>query len=300
MKYKSKDKFVSVCLITYKHEPTIRNAIESILMQKVVFSWELIIADDNSQDNTRSIILEYYEKYPDLIKLLFQKINVGPSRNFVDLISMAKGKYIAYLEGDDFWTDPFKLQNQIDLLENNPNKVGAFHNCEIRYESELKSNLMIRSDENRRKFKLEDLTSSNFVHLSTFVFRSKFLPNEIFTDKYSALTFGDWPLVMLIARNGDILYQPFIMGVYRKNFGSTWGMQPEHVNIEKIINGLKLLIKYNWFDQKINIRLNKTQKKLKRNTCFIFILLRKIKNKFKTILRTYFLNKRICIIRFVY
>src|SRR5260221_9377408 len=101
---------LSVCLITYNHSKFIRQAIEGVLMQSVNFSWELIIADDCSTDGTREILLEYKQKYPDFIKLILQKQNVGPAKNWLGLITSPKSKYIAYFEGDDFWIHPFKLQ----------------------------------------------------------------------------------------------------------------------------------------------------------------------------------------------
>jgi len=111
---------LSVCLITYNHVKYIREAIESVLMQKVNFAWELIIADDFSTDGTREILLEYKEKYPSFIKLILQEKNVGPAQNWLELITTPKSKYIAYFEGDDYWTDPRKLQKQVDFLQTNP------------------------------------------------------------------------------------------------------------------------------------------------------------------------------------
>ena len=101
-----------------------------MIRQKVNFTWELIIADDYSTDGTREIIIEYEKKYPDFIKLLFQNDNVGPMKNFIDLISTPQSKYIAYLEGDDYWTDQTKLSFQYNFLENNPEYVllGGYSN----------------------------------------------------------------------------------------------------------------------------------------------------------------------------
>jgi glycosyltransferase involved in cell wall biosynthesis len=110
---------VTVCLITYNHEKYIRQAIDGVLSQKVNFDWELIIADDCSTDNTRRILLEYQRKYPQFIKLILQNKNVGPAKNWLDLITSPKSKYIAYFEGDDYWIDDLKLQKQIDFLEAN-------------------------------------------------------------------------------------------------------------------------------------------------------------------------------------
>jgi len=117
---------LSVCIITYNQVNYIRQAIEGVLIQKVNFIWELIIADDFSTDGTREIVLEYKKKFPDFIKLILQKENVGATISFLDLISNPQSKYIAYFEGDDYWTDPLKLQKQVDYLEDNPD-YGLVH-----------------------------------------------------------------------------------------------------------------------------------------------------------------------------
>ena len=122
---------LSVCLITYNHFKYIKQAIDGVLMQKVDFSWELIIADDFSTDGTREILLEYKKKYPQFITLILQEKNVGAAQNWLDLITSPKSKYIAYLEGDDYWTDENKLQKQIDFLEENEGYSGCFHYTQI-------------------------------------------------------------------------------------------------------------------------------------------------------------------------
>ena len=101
---------LSVCLITYNHVNFIKQAIDGVLMQKVDFAWELIIADDFSTDGTREILLEYKNKYPDFIKLILQEKNVGSAQNLIDLITVPISKYITYFDGDDYWIDPLKLQ----------------------------------------------------------------------------------------------------------------------------------------------------------------------------------------------
>src|SRR5882724_8384009 len=120
---------VSVCLITYNHVKYISQAVDSVLLQQTNFDWELIIADDFSIDGTRDIIHDYSDKYSDRIRLLLQKENVGPAKNWLDLISSARGEFIAYFEGDDYWVDPNKLQKQIDFLENHKDFVAHSHNA---------------------------------------------------------------------------------------------------------------------------------------------------------------------------
>ena len=117
----------SVCIITYNQEKYISQAIESVLMQKTNFAWEIVIGEDCSQDITAQILSKYKDKYPNQITLILQEKNVGAIRNAYEFsIPACRGKYIAFLEGDDYWTDEFKLQKQVDFLESNPD-YGLVH-----------------------------------------------------------------------------------------------------------------------------------------------------------------------------
>lgn len=118
------DKKVSIIMITYNHGRFIKKAIDSVLMQKVNFSYELIIADDCSPDNTQGIIREYAQNNNNIVPILREK-NLGISLNVLDAIEHATGKYIAFLEGDDYWIDEDKLQKQIDFLEENIQYVSV-------------------------------------------------------------------------------------------------------------------------------------------------------------------------------
>lgn len=123
---------VSIFIVTYNHEKYIAQALDSAMMQKTNFDFEIIIGEDCSSDSTKSIIQEYKSKYPEIIRVFYQEKNVGRERNTYEFtLPKCRGKYIAYLEGDDYWTDPFKLQKQIDFLEANPDYVVCFHRCKI-------------------------------------------------------------------------------------------------------------------------------------------------------------------------
>lgn len=122
---------VSVCMITYNQESYIAQAIEGILMQKTNFQFELVIGEDCSTDNTRLICKEYKKKHPDIIKLLLPKKNLGSNENFNQIIKMSLGKYLALCEGDDYWTDPYKLQKQVDFLECHPDYGMCYTNFNI-------------------------------------------------------------------------------------------------------------------------------------------------------------------------
>ena len=110
---------VSVCTITYNHETFIAEALDSFLMQETDFPFELVVDDDCSPDGTAEIIKKYREKYPNIINTRLRDENVGVIINHEENIQKAKGKYIAFCDGDDYWTDPLKLQKQVDFLEEN-------------------------------------------------------------------------------------------------------------------------------------------------------------------------------------
>ena len=118
---------VSICMNTFQHENFIGKAIDGVLMQRTNFSFEILIGEDGSKDCTRVICEEYAEKYPDKIKLLPNDRKYGQNANLSRTIQACSGKYIALCEGDDFWTDPFKLQKQIDFLEQHGDHVMCFH-----------------------------------------------------------------------------------------------------------------------------------------------------------------------------
>ena len=120
---------VSIVTITYNHEPYIRKCIEGVLMQQINFPIEFIIAEDCSTDGTLAICKEYAEKYPELIRLITSENNVGAIANERRAMKAAKGKYIAFCEGDDYWTDSLKLQKQVDFLEKNLEYSVCFHRC---------------------------------------------------------------------------------------------------------------------------------------------------------------------------
>lgn len=206
---------VSVCLITYNHSEYICEAIDSILMQQVNFSWEIIIADDFSSDGTREIVLDYERKYPELIKLLFQKKNVGGGRNFVDLINSASGKYVAYIEGDDYWTDPLKLQKQFDFLENHSEFSMCYHRIKWVYTYDV-PDFDPKKESNEGDglvSTIEDILERGWFIRSCSIFYRNFSLPANFEDLY----IGDYPLHILLAYQGKVGFIPKVMGVYRIN-----------------------------------------------------------------------------------
>jgi glycosyltransferase involved in cell wall biosynthesis len=117
---------VSVVTLTYNHEPYIAQAIESVLAQKTDFPFEYIIGEDCSTDRTRAIVDDYARRHPDVIRVVSGPVNIGAMANIIRVNGVMRGKYIATLEGDDFWNDASKLQRQVDFLERNP-EYGVVH-----------------------------------------------------------------------------------------------------------------------------------------------------------------------------
>src|SRR5438094_537303 len=147
-KIQKQDSFsVSICMITYNHEKFVAEAIESVLKQKTTFPIELVIGDDKSTDSTPAIIKGYAEKYPGILKVRYNKENAGVVLNTVKTIEECSGKYIAMLEGDDYWTDPLKLQKQVDFLEKNPDFACSFHNVMVLKSGKLQNDDMLQAEE---------------------------------------------------------------------------------------------------------------------------------------------------------
>ena len=240
---------VSVDMITYNHEAYIKQAIEGVLMQKTNFKFELVIGEDCSTDRTREICIEYQKKYPDIIKLLLPEKNLGMNENGIRTVNACSGKYIALCEGDDYWTDPLKLQKQVDFLEGNEEYSICFHPVKVwkENEKELVDDFITR--EVPETTTILDLAEGNYIHTPSVVFRKN---QEVFDTFQSlgALPVGDYVLHMLNAKYGMIKKLPEIMGVYRVHDG---GVHSFMNNNQKKLDWIVLLDKISdKFDEEVN------------------------------------------------
>ena len=111
---------LSVCILTFNQVNFVKQCLDSILMQRVEFKYEIIVGDDGSTDGTKSILLDYQRKYPHIFFLLLNDTNQGISVNYKNVLSRCSGEYVALCEGDDYWTDSLKLQKQVDFLQYSP------------------------------------------------------------------------------------------------------------------------------------------------------------------------------------
>lgn len=122
---------VSVIVLTYNHSAYLRQALDSVLMQRADFQFEVLVGDDASSDGTSEIVREYTKKYPDLVRSFIRKKNIGATANLCDLLRRSHGRYINGCEGDDYWTDPEKLQKQVQYLDAHPECSGCTHGIVI-------------------------------------------------------------------------------------------------------------------------------------------------------------------------
>lgn len=186
---------VSVACITYNHEKYIEDAIEGFLIQETNFPFEILIHDDASTDNTASIVREYAEKYPNIIKPIFQKENQyskGFKINLKFNFPRAKGKYISLCEGDDYWTDPLKLQMQVTFLEKNPDYVITYSAVEAFDENGI---IETYAGGALKDLSKEELKRATPINTLTTCFRNiiKELPPEFSIAKIGDLTI--WSLL---------------------------------------------------------------------------------------------------------
>ena len=215
---------LSVSVITYNQENYISQTIDSILCQKVNFKYELIIGDDCSTDGTRNILKEYEAKYPQIKLILHKEKNKGvPGKeNFLSTINAARGKYIALLDGDDYWTDPLKLQKQVDFLEANPNFAICFHRVKIVYDDNSQEPKL--SNENLKEvLDFEDLALKNHIYTPSCVFRNGLFKE--FPEWFHQSPIGDWILHLLNAQHGKVKFLTDVMAVYRVHQGGVWSVQ---------------------------------------------------------------------------
>jgi len=208
------DCLVSVCMITYNQENFIREAIEGVLMQKTNFEYELIIGEDCSKDKTKDICIEYSTKFSHIIKLISYSQNQGMMRNFMYVVQQSRGKYIAFCEGDDYWIDPFKLQKQIDFLENNLSYGLVYTNVLILSQSTGEETFWTHRNINDT---FDELIIENHIPTLSVCCRSCLVQDFIvkFKDEIVTWPFADFPLWLYISTISSMQYFPEVTGIYR-------------------------------------------------------------------------------------
>ena len=216
---------VAISCITYNHKDYLRQCLDGFVMQQTNSRFVAVVHDDCSTDGTTDILREYAEKYPEIIIPIYEEENLFQqgkmseiSRKVEEIITNSGAIYEAICEGDDYWTDPLKLQKQVDFLESHPDYSLCFHRCQtlISETGEIVDEFIV--PDMPRESSIEDLSKGNYIHTLSVVYRR----NDEVQRKISSLgpcMPGDYVLWMMHAEKGKIWKFEEPMGVYRYGSG---------------------------------------------------------------------------------
>ncbi len=273
--------------MTYNHAAYIENTLAGIDIQQTKFPFEIVIGDDFSEDNTLEKIKNYKFSNPNInIHILNRKVGdsyyemrrkKGRLFNFVNILKNCSGKYIALLDGDDYWTDPFKLQNQVDFLEKNKEYGICYHEVLLYNEN---SQLLMKDNISRKIDDVStilDLAKDNFIHTPSVVLRNNFeIPEWFFK-----LFLGDRGLYMLQIKDRKIRKLKGVMAVYRVHNSGVWSGKNQYVQSRKTVKDLEILYNRGCFNSDVQKVLLKRIQSYERSLSLPFRIKRKIKYFFK-------------------
>ncbi len=222
---------VSVAITAFNSENFIARAIESVLAQQANFPVEIVVGDDCSKDGTRVVVNSYIERFPSIVRLLSHTENVGIQHNYYETFQQCRGRYIAWLDADDYWTDPEKLAVQIQTLESDSSITVCGH--AVRY---VTTDREVKKERHPSlvsgRYGLEDIIRRNFLPSLSVVFRNgihRDLPEWYF----DLAPITDWPIWVLAARSGDIVLLDGVMADYTLTPGSAFmGKGPLYGNMQ--------------------------------------------------------------------
>jgi len=260
-------KTVSVWITTYNHEKFIAQAIDSVLAQITDFSFEIILAEDYSTDHTRAIVKSYHAKYPDKIKLYLSEKNTGCNPIFYATYPLCTGKYVAWLDGDDYWTDQYKLQKQVDILEKNSQIMFCFHKVTLK--DEIGNQFRLSIDPNINLDNTWDMYhfiyDINPINTPSFVCRNM---NAPLPSWFYTLSLADVGYYFFLLQFGKGYYLDENMAVYRIHKKGAWSGSTLY---EK---NLQLAL----FNETIYQLVPDTYKaKVSSNICFHYLILFELK-----------------------
>jgi glycosyltransferase involved in cell wall biosynthesis len=263
----------SICCITYNHENYIADAIESFLMQKTNFNYEIIIYDDASTDKTADIIREYETKYPGLIKPIYQTENQYSKgvKTINFSLQRAEGKYIAICEGDDYWTDPYKLQKQVDYMEKHPECSICIHAAYRVLPDKTKLKLHVRPNRGNKVFTVEEVIHDNWIFATaSFLYPAVFNTNRPYF--YEIAPVGDYPLIIYLALQGKVYYIDEFMSAYRIDVKDSWSSRMSSSIERRIAVYNKTIDMLDEINRYTEYKYDNTIKKTKKRNHFNILL----------------------------
>lgn len=212
---------VSVLCTAYQHEPYLRRTLESFVTQQTDFAFEVLVNDDASTDGSAAIIREYAELFPGIVRPFLQEKNLfSRGVNIYDAVfyPAARGEYLALCEGDDCWTDPQKLQRQVDFLDGHPDYSACVHNTLAEQVGSGKAPLPLYPRDGDRDLPFEQILRgmSHAYHTSSLMARREWLvePPD-FRDVGFSYGFTDYPIALWLSLNGKIRFLDSCMSLYR-------------------------------------------------------------------------------------
>lgn len=245
---------VSILCRTYNHVEFISKTLDGFVMQKTNFKYEVLIGDDLSTDGTEKIIQQYRSKYPDIIKIIPRTENLGPVRNLMDLTKYIKGKYVAICEGDDYWTDEYKLQKQVDFLEKNSDYSICFNKVIINYLDSDEENA-IAPENVTETSTFDDLIKGNYIYMNSVMYRWAF-PDGLNEQNFNSKAMpADWQLHLHHALKGKIKLLDFVGGVYNRHSGGIWSCSNNPIALHTKF-GIAEIEFYKTFENSLNKKYN--------------------------------------------
>ncbi len=229
---------LSVAMITYNHERFIAQALESVLAQQVNFDYEIVIGEDCSTDRTREILMDFRRRYPDKIVPLLRERNLGAMENFKGTLAACRGKYLAILEGDDYWKCTDKLQRQVDFLDAHPDFAMCCSRAEMVDEDGAEAD-RIWPSRPAGAYGLEDLLAENFIATCSVLYRGDAI--GALPAWFHKMKLGDWPLHVLVARSGKIWLMDDVVATYRMHAGGIWTSLSERKQLSAMIQMMREL-----------------------------------------------------------
>ncbi len=229
---------LSVCIVTFNHEQFIRQCVESVLAQDAPFDFEIVIGEDKSPDGTLAILEELATQHPKKLRVMPRPHNLGAEKNFNQTISECRGEYIAFLEGDNFWSATDKLRKQAEFLDLHPEASFCFHRASYVDSAGEHIDRTVPEEDPPHISKFDYLLKDyNPVPFGTMLVRGLLLDG--IENWVEGLKIGDWPICMMLADGLDIGFIPATMSVQRVHEGGTWQLLPDTVKLVHIIRALE-------------------------------------------------------------
>ena len=222
---------VSVLVVTYNHARFVRQALDSAIGQRLPQPFEVLVSEDCSTDGTREIVEEYAKRHPHLVRLLLSERNLHSNEVVARGVRAARGRYVAVLDGDDYWTSDDKLAAQVAFLDVRPDVTICFHNVQVVDEHSQTTGRLWNAPGQPEVSGLHELLRGNFIATSSVVYRRAAV-SEIPAWYGGFFPVTDWPLHVLYAREGRIGYLDRTLGAYRLHGGGLFSTLGEREKLE--------------------------------------------------------------------